>query len=67
MLAPYLRYVAMYEGNLPHIEHDPEILRITKDLRVSGNLGFASTVFSSSSFSCDIINGSIFAFERFKL
>jgi hypothetical protein len=53
----------MCEGNLPHTEQLPEICLITKDLRRSGDLGFARTVFSSSNFSCGIIKGSIFAFE----
>jgi len=42
-VAPYLRYVAMCEGNLPQTKQVPEICLITKDLRRSGNLEFANT------------------------
>jgi hypothetical protein len=52
----------MCEGNFPHTKHVPEICRFIVDFRISGDLGFASTVFSSCNFSCGIINGSIIAF-----
>jgi hypothetical protein len=53
----------MCKGIFPQIEHDPDICLSMKDLRWSGDLGFARIVFSSSSFSCGIINGWIVAFE----